>query len=348
MALPDSISTVTVSATYLRPDGSAATGYVLFDPSVAARTPGGIVATAVGVNFDEGRIEVALAATDDPQWLAPGFTYRVTERVDGAPSRKYSISLPAGTPVVDLATLAPVAVPGTPSAYLLANQLGAPGGVAQLDEDGIVLPSQLPGGSGESVAWASITGKPTTFAPHTHTHPESDVTGLTAGLADLDDRLEALEAGGGGGGAALTVVRATVVSGDVTPQASVGAWAAVTGGPTLVLPAAVGDYVSFEICSMLRDTATGFLDLAVTAGGSLVRFLSTGGASGAVEGAAAFYNDTSFAAYGGVFEFVVGSGDLAGGNVTVCFATKGNADGVLYASPEYPLRWRAINYGPLS
>lgn len=42
--------------------------------------------------------------------------------------------------------------------------------------------------------WASVTGKPSTFAPATHTHAEADVTGLVAKLADLESRLAALEA----------------------------------------------------------------------------------------------------------------------------------------------------------
>jgi hypothetical protein len=41
--------------------------------------------------------------------------------------------------------------------------------------------------------WASITGKPATFAPSTHTHVKSDVTGLVSDLAALDTRLDALE-----------------------------------------------------------------------------------------------------------------------------------------------------------
>lgn len=32
-------------------------------------------------------------------------------------------------------------------------------------------------------AWASITGKPSTFAPEAHTHPQSDITNLVADLA---------------------------------------------------------------------------------------------------------------------------------------------------------------------
>ena len=39
------------------------------------------------------------------------------------------------------------------------------------------------GGTVASVAWTDITGKPSTFAPSSHSHPKSEVTGLVAALA---------------------------------------------------------------------------------------------------------------------------------------------------------------------
>ena len=53
-------------------------------------------------------------------------------------------------------------------------------------EDGIVE-------SLEPVAWGSVTGKPSTFTPATHTHAIANVTGLQALLDDLETRLAALE-----------------------------------------------------------------------------------------------------------------------------------------------------------
>lgn len=41
--------------------------------------------------------------------------------------------------------------------------------------------------------WASVTGKPTTFPPSTHTHAIADVTGLQSILTDLENRVAALE-----------------------------------------------------------------------------------------------------------------------------------------------------------
>ena len=42
--------------------------------------------------------------------------------------------------------------------------------------------------------WANITGKPTTFAPATHTHPQSDVTGLTACLTGSAAQIAGIQA----------------------------------------------------------------------------------------------------------------------------------------------------------
>ena len=42
-------------------------------------------------------------------------------------------------------------------------------------------------GGDVSVSWADVSGKPSTFAPDTHTHAIGDVDGLTAALADKAD-----------------------------------------------------------------------------------------------------------------------------------------------------------------
>ena len=45
----------------------------------------------------------------------------------------------------------------------------------------------------DSVAYADVTGKPSTFPPATHAHEIADVTGLQAIITDLTDRIAALE-----------------------------------------------------------------------------------------------------------------------------------------------------------
>lgn len=41
------------------------------------------------------------------------------------------------------------------------------------------------GSGGGSPSWSSITGKPSTFPPESHTHAQSEITGLTTALAGI-------------------------------------------------------------------------------------------------------------------------------------------------------------------
>lgn len=49
------------------------------------------------------------------------------------------------------------------------------------------------GGESEPVQWGDIEGKPTSFAPSSHTHTVSEITGLEDRLTSIEQRLEALE-----------------------------------------------------------------------------------------------------------------------------------------------------------
>lgn len=215
-----------------------------------------------------------------------------------------------------------------------------------------------------------------TKAASSHTHAQADVTSLTADLAlkaplaspaltgnptaptqtagNNTTRLATTAfvttavAGGGGGGAAMVVKRAIVSSGNITPQNTSGTWAALTGGPTLTIAAAVGDYISLEIMGVLMTTSSStFYDLAVLAGASLVRFGSSGTGTPATEGDPAFYPDATFPRSGTVFDFVAEAGDIDAGDVTVCWAVKSGGFGALHAG-FYPLRWRIINHGAVT
>lgn len=152
----------------------------------------------------------------------------------------------------------------------------------------------------------------------------------------------------GGGGSAITVKRAIITSGNITPQNTSSAWQALTGGPTLTLAAAVGDYISIEVMAVLftKDNAT-FWDLAVLNGASLVRFGSNGTGTPATEGDGAFYPDTAYPRSGTIFDFVAVSGDINGGNITACWGVKSAGAGQLHAG-FYPLRWRIVNYGAIT
>jgi hypothetical protein len=164
-------------------------------------------------------------------------------------------------------------------------------------------------------------------------------------LKAIDSTGTVITLGAGGGGSTLVVKRAIVTSGNITPQNTGGSWAQLTAGPTLVIPAAVGDYISAEVMGALfQGASTTFMDMAVLAGASLVRYGSTGTGTPGVEGDPAFYSDTTFRSYGPVMDFVVEAGDISGGNVTICLAVKSAGVGTLFAA-AYPFRWRVMNHG---
>jgi hypothetical protein len=191
------IALVTVTASYLTPDGDAAVGTVTFTPSITPATEGALVPAPLAVTLVDGALSVDLLATDDAGWAAPGWTYRVAERIRGARPRSYNIEVPAGSPTLDLALVAPVVDPAAVTAYLLTSQLGAALGVASLDADGQVPLSQLGhapsggGGSGTpsntvtaetSYGISSSAGAATTYSRGDHTHgtPALGTSGSTA------------------------------------------------------------------------------------------------------------------------------------------------------------------------
>lgn len=120
MALPVNLSVVTVTATYLKPDGSPETGTVTFTPSQSvymkdADGPAIIVPETITAILDEdGSLSVALPATDDPDVAPLNFTYDVVEVLGtaGKFGQKYAIRLPAADTPIDLAALSPSSASG--------------------------------------------------------------------------------------------------------------------------------------------------------------------------------------------------------------------------------------------
>jgi hypothetical protein len=113
MPLPAGLQTVNVSGQPLHPDGTPVRGAISFRPEPAQITSADhdvILLGETSVPLDEaGSFTVTLLATDSAGTTPTGWTYRVTEHWYDAPGRSYPISLPAATPTVNLADIAPTA-----------------------------------------------------------------------------------------------------------------------------------------------------------------------------------------------------------------------------------------------
>ncbi|ARB11442.1 minor tail protein [Streptomyces phage ToastyFinz] len=140
--LPEGIPTVRVTGRFLTPEGKPLAGQVIF------RAPGMvtfgefdvILGGPVAAPLDStGAFEVVLPATDAPGMIPTDWSYAVAEQLAGVPmNRTYQVLLPAETPAVDLADIAPTD-PSTPtyvavrgdSAYEVAVEAGFVGTVEQ-------------------------------------------------------------------------------------------------------------------------------------------------------------------------------------------------------------------------
>ncbi|MBP0456259.1 collagen-like protein [Streptomyces montanisoli] len=140
--LPEGIPTVTVTGRYLFPDGRPLSGQVVFRaPALLTFADDDVILGGpVTASLDEqGAFKVTLPATDAPGMNPGGWSYAVAEQFASvAQNRTYQILLPAESPAVDIADLAPtdpttpnyVAVRGD-SAYEVAVAQGFVGTVEQ-------------------------------------------------------------------------------------------------------------------------------------------------------------------------------------------------------------------------
>jgi hypothetical protein len=147
----------------------------------------------------------------------------------------------------------------------------------------------------------------------------------------------------------VVVTRGAITAGDFTTTNVGSTWTQATG-LTFSVPAAVGDYVEFRPSFMIDPAGTSFFDVAVKVSGSFVRYASSGSGTPATEGDPGIYGDASYVgAGGGAMDLVVESGDLDAGNVVFALVYKGTGtSSIVYASTNYPLRWRAFNFGAVT
>ncbi len=113
MPLPAGLQTVTVSGQLLHLNDTPVRGAISFRPEPAQITSAAhdvILLGETSVPLDgAGEFTITLLATDSQGTTPTGWTYRVTEHWYDAPGRSYPISLPAATPTVNLADIAPTA-----------------------------------------------------------------------------------------------------------------------------------------------------------------------------------------------------------------------------------------------
>lgn len=112
--IPPGIATVTVHATYRKPDGAPFVGKVTFVSPATIQLSEAVTIVAgqaTAVLDNTGSIELVLVATDNDHMNPTDWVYRVTEQFDNDPSAKgrapYSLALPKANAVVDLAVVAP-------------------------------------------------------------------------------------------------------------------------------------------------------------------------------------------------------------------------------------------------
>lgn len=108
------IATVTVTGRFQRANSAPARGRVTFTPSTTVRSSSDDVIVSprpITALLDaDGAISVDLVATDAEGTAPTGWTYEITEWLNG-PVRTYSIEVPSASAMLDLADVAPVADP---------------------------------------------------------------------------------------------------------------------------------------------------------------------------------------------------------------------------------------------
>lgn len=123
---------VEIRGKYVDRHGEPVTGIVRFMPAVSGlSTSANIIVpvTAEAVDLDStGSFSLTLQATDDPAYVPTGWTYSVSETIDGGPVRKYNILVPAAAvgSGIDLADISPVA-PSGGNYVLIAGPTGPTG-----------------------------------------------------------------------------------------------------------------------------------------------------------------------------------------------------------------------------
>lgn len=186
MALPGNLTTVTVTGRYIDASGAAVRGSVTFTldtPLLNAGASTYIIETEYTVTLDAtGSFSVALPATNDVDVTPTGWTWTLTPNFDGADP--ITFALPTNLTTVDITTLSPALPnPSQTYSYVLVSAVGAPSGVAPLNESGKIAATYF---ADDSITVAKLSS-------------EAQVAGQVI-LSDGTGGATWGAAGGGGGG----------------------------------------------------------------------------------------------------------------------------------------------------
>jgi hypothetical protein len=196
LALPDGLTTVEVTETYLSLEGVPLTGQVSFDipsPLVDVNDKVVLMPTTIRRTLDvNGSFQVTLPVTDDTDLTPLNWYYTVTERIDRWKSRSWSFQLPASAgPLVDLTELTEITPPlevfgVVTSVDGFTGDVGLDDRYARLGGDGKVLPGQLP-----ATGVASVNGHSGTVVL-----TSSDVGAIGTGARGATNGVASLDSGG--------------------------------------------------------------------------------------------------------------------------------------------------------
>jgi hypothetical protein len=151
---------------------------------------------------------------------------------------------------------------------------------------------------------------------------------------------------GSGSVAGLDTARAVRTSSDITLNST--SWANVDTGIDIVVPAQAGDVLLVALSALFgTENVVGFLDVATIVSGSPVNYISGGAGGASHQGVTSWrgHDSTVYKGAGGTIQYVVQSGDISGGNVTLRlrYRTASAANKTLYASSNIPLHWSVVN-----
>jgi hypothetical protein len=208
--VPAGIASVVLSGRYIRPDGTPLQGTITFEPPaslVIASADIISVGNATAELDSSGFFTVTLIATDAPGAQPADWTYTVVERLRHARGRTFHIALPAATPVVNLADIAPTA-PSEGDYVLITGPAGQDGATIH---NGTGAPANATGNDGDYYI-DTTTGAVKLYGPKSGgTWPSSGV-GLN-GVSSVNDKtgivsLTASDVGADASGAASAAVSA--------------------------------------------------------------------------------------------------------------------------------------------